>query len=126
MPGSVELMQRAYDSDWYIALASRARRIRLHRTLAVIHFPLQFDAILGTEDIVDPSTDRKNHARAGQLFGIDAAHCVVIEDSLSGIMDACAAGIGRVIGLTSSFDQAALLAAGAHEVVDQLDAVRIG
>ena len=125
MPGSVDLIQRAHDAGWYVALASRARRIRLHRTLAAIGFPLHFDVILGTEDIVDLATDRKIHSRAGQVFGIDPADCVVIEDSLSGIRDACAAAIGRVIGLTSALDRTALLTAGAHEVVDRLDTVQL-
>ena len=125
MPGSVELIQRAYSLGWYVALASRARRLRVHRTLEQIRFPVQFDIILGTEDIVDLATDRKIHSRVGQMFGITSTECVVIEDSTSGIADACEAGIGRVIGLTSTFDRTALITAGAHEVVDHLGDVQV-
>lgn len=125
MPGSVELIRKARALGWYVAIVSRSRRLRLHGTLALMRMPALFDVVLGCEDAVDPHTDRKNHARAARIFGIDPAHCVVIEDSASGVADALAAGIGLVIGLTTSLDAAALYAAGAHQVVDHLDAVEL-
>ena len=120
MPGSVDLVARARSAGWYVALASRARRLRLLRTLELIRFPLPFDVIMGSEDSVDALTDRKVHSRAGAVFGIDSSACVVIEDSRSGVADACAAAIGHVIGLTSSADASTLREAGAHEVVTAL------
>jgi sugar-phosphatase len=123
MPGSVELIRRAQAEGWYVALASRARRRRLFRTLDVMGMPALFDVILGGEACIQPETDRKDHAKAARMFGIDPLACVVVEDSESGVRDALAAGIGRVIGLTTSLDARALRAAGAHEVVDDLGAV---
>lgn len=123
MPGSVELIRRAHAEGWYVALASRARRQRLFRTLDLMGMPALFDAVLGGEACIQPETDRKDHAKAARMFGIDPLACVVIEDSESGVRDARAAGIGRVIGLTTSLDVGALRAAGAHEVVDALSAV---
>jgi beta-phosphoglucomutase-like phosphatase (HAD superfamily) len=97
--------------------------MRLHRTLDIIHMPALFDVILGSEDAVDPVTDRKDHARAARIFNIDPSACVVIEDSVSGIRDALACGIGTVIGLTSSLDAQVLAQAGAHQIVTHLDEV---
>ena len=125
IPGSVELIRRARVLGWYVAISSRSRRLRLHGTLDLMQMPALFDVVLGCEDVVDAETDRKDHARAARIFGIDPACCVVIEDSASGIADALAAGIGWVIGLTTSLDAASLSAAGAHEVVDCLDAVKL-
>jgi beta-phosphoglucomutase-like phosphatase (HAD superfamily) len=125
MAGSIELLRRAQAAGWYTALVTRSLRMRLHRTLDIIRMPALFDVILGSEDAVDTLTDRKNHARAAQIFNIDPANCVVIEDSVSGIQDALACGIGTVIGLTSSLDAAVLQAAGAHQVVAHLDEVRL-
>jgi beta-phosphoglucomutase-like phosphatase (HAD superfamily) len=48
---------------------------------------------------------------------------VVIEDSLSGIRAARAAGIGLVIGLTSSQSADDLREAGAHETLENLGMV---
>ncbi len=123
MPGVVDLVRTAQVQGWYVAVASRARRLRLLRTLEVAGVSSTFDLLMGSEDVVDPVSDRKTHDRAAKVFGIDPARCVVIEDSASGVADACAAGIGRVIGLTTSFDAQALRAAGAHEVVDALSQV---
>lgn len=125
MPGSVELIQRAQSMDWYVAVASRSRRQRLHRTLELIRMPPLFDVVLGSEDMVDAETEHKVHARAARMFDIDPAVCVAVEDSASGVADAYASGVGRVIGFTSSFDEAALMAAGAHEIVHHLGDVQL-
>ncbi len=123
--GVVDLIRRAHDGGWYVAIASRARRVRLLRTLELLKLPPLFDIILGSEDLVDPRTDRKRHARAAAPFGIAPARCLVIEDSASGVRDARADGIGCVIGLTTSLDRQALLSAGAHAVVERFDDVRL-
>lgn len=125
MPGSVALIRRAQALGWYVAIVSRARRLRLHATLEIMQMPALFDLVLGCEDGVEPLTDRKDHARAARIFGIAPAHCTVVEDSASGVADARAAGIGRVIGLTTALPAPALCAAGAHEVVDHLDGVEL-
>jgi HAD superfamily hydrolase (TIGR01509 family) len=120
MPGSIDLLRNAHARGWYTAVASRSKRLRLMRTFDLVGMPALFDVVLGTEDVVDPQTDRKNHARAGALFGIDPAACVVVEDSVSGVADAATCGIGRVIGFAHTLERDALLAAGAHEVVENL------
>ena len=125
MPGSIDLLRQAHRQGWYTAIASRGVRLRLHRTLDLIHMPALFDAVLGLEDLVDPQTDRKIHARAGALFGIDTAACVVIEDSVSGVADAVACGIGRVIGFAHALERETLLKAGAHEIVTHLNDVKL-
>jgi len=125
MPGLVELVRKARECGWYVTIASRARRIRLLKTLELARTPVAFDLVLGSEDVVDAKSDRKIHARAARVFGINPTRCVVIEDSASGVADACASAIGWVIGLTTSLDHATLRKAGAHEVVDHLDAVRL-
>lgn len=125
MAGSIDLLRQAQAAGWYTAIVSRSLRMRLHRTLDIIKMPALFDLILGSEDAVDRGSDRKNHARAADVFGIDPLACVVIEDSVSGIQDARACRIGYVIGLSSSLGSDVLQEAGAHEVVGHLDEVRL-
>lgn len=125
MAGSIDLLRQAQAAGWYTAIVSRSLRMRLHQTLEIIKMPALFDLILGSEDAVDRVSDRKNHARAADVFGIDPLACVVIEDSVSGIQDALACGIGYVIGLSSSLGSDVLQEAGAHEVVGHLDEVRL-
>jgi beta-phosphoglucomutase-like phosphatase (HAD superfamily) len=87
--------------------------------------PPLFDVVLGIEDVVDPEKDCKVHARAGVIFGIEPSACVVIEDSVSGVADAVACGIGRVIGFAHSLEADKLRAAGAHEIITHLADVRL-
>ena len=123
MSGLVPLIRRAQAEDWYIAIASRARRRRLMGTLDLLNLPPIFDVVMGSEDVVDPVSDRKRHSRVVAPFGILPSHCVVVEDSASGVADAGADGIGQVIGLTTSLTGDALFAAGAHRVVTHLDEI---
>jgi beta-phosphoglucomutase-like phosphatase (HAD superfamily) len=120
MDGLIPLVRCAQENEWLVAIASRALRARLLRTLEILDLPLTFDLVYGSEDAVNPTTDRKNHARAALALGASPANCIVIEDSASGIRDACACGIGHVIGFTSSLSADELTAAGAHAVVDHL------
>lgn len=120
VPGLTELIQQARGHDWYVTVASRSRRSRLLRTLEILKLPVHFDLIMGTEDVVDPVSDRKIHSRTVAPFGVEPAASVVIEDSVSGIQDAQACRTGLVIGLTTSLDEVVLRAAGADHVVGSL------
>lgn len=125
MPGSIELLRAAQAAGWYVMVASRARRARLLRTLDLVGMPALFDLVLGAEDIIDPTTDRKDYARPPRVFQIDPAACVVVEDSASGVADARRAGIGCVVGLTTSLAAPTLRAAGAHQIIDRLGDLRL-
>lgn len=125
MPGTLDLIHRAQAAGWYVVIASRGFRLRVIRTLELMRVPALFDAVLGAEDIIDPETDWKDHARVARMFAVDPAACVVIEDSVTGVRDALACGIGCVIGLTTNLDVATLTAAGAHQVVTALAAVTL-
>lgn len=125
MPGSIDLIRRAQAAGWYVMIVSRARRERLLRTLDMIGMPARFDLVLGAEDAVDPVTDRKDHGRGPRMFEIDPSVCVAVEDSASGVADARRAGIGWVVGLTTSLDANALRSAGAHEVLDWLGDLKL-
>lgn len=123
--GVAELVQRAQAQGWYTAIASRGRRLRLLRTLQIARLPAVFELVLGSDVIVNPTSDRKVHSRAARMFDADPADCVVIEDSAAGVADACASGIGWVIGLTTSASPEELYRWGADQVVSSLDQVML-
>jgi beta-phosphoglucomutase len=125
MPGSIDLIKRAQNHFWYVAVASRSKSLRLNRTLYMLNMLNLFDVVMSTEDVVDAVTDRKIHSRGADFFKIDPAACVVVEDSASGVADAVACGIGHVIGFAHALDRTTLLASGAHQVVENLSEINL-
>ena len=123
--GVADLVHKAQGLGWYAAIASRGHRNRLLKTLEMSRIPAVFELVMTADHIVDPVTDRKVHSLAAEALGADPADCIVIEDSVGGIIDASNSAIGRIIGFTSSVDADALLAAGANEVVDSLSDVEV-
>jgi beta-phosphoglucomutase len=63
------------------------------------------------------------YLRAAAALGLAPAQCIVVEDALSGIQSARSAGIGHVIGITSSQNAETLREAGAHEAAENLGVV---
>ncbi len=58
--------------------------------------------------------------RAADLVGVAAEKCVVVEDASSGVAAGAAGGFGLVLGVDRGGNREALLASGAHLVVDDL------
>lgn len=52
------------------------------------------------------------------------ADCVAVEDSAAGLLSALAAGVGTVLGITTTASAASLRAAGAHDVIADLTPLR--
>jgi beta-phosphoglucomutase family hydrolase len=58
--------------------------------------------------------------RAAELLGVAPADAVVVEDASSGVAAGVAGGFGLVLGVDRGANREALLAAGAHLVVEDL------
>jgi HAD superfamily hydrolase (TIGR01509 family) len=80
----------------------------------------ELDAVLSRrvcyEDVRAHKPDPEPYRRALDLLGVGAADALAIEDSVSGVRSAAAAGVS-VIGFAGLVDAAALLAAGAQRCV---------
>ncbi|WP_127130609.1 HAD family phosphatase [Georgenia sp. SYP-B2076] len=63
------------------------------------------------------------YRRGAEVLGVAADRCVAAEDTPAGIASAVGAGVGLVLGVTTSHGADALRAAGAHEAVGDLTAL---
>jgi len=120
MGGARDLMHAARDRGFAIAVVSSSRHAR--RLLAESGLDELADVIVASP--MDRPMQRKPHPDP-YLHAIDALRvkpedCIAVEDAASGVQSARAAGVGRVVGLATVGDGSALIAAGAHEVVDGL------
>lgn len=77
-----------------------------------------FDVVITSADIQHGKPHPEPYLKTLYALQLGAEQCVVIEDSVSGIQAAKAAGC-QVVGITTTFAQEQLLQAGADRVVDQ-------
>jgi beta-phosphoglucomutase len=120
-PGARELVN-AVAAEVPIAIASGARRGEIEEILAASGMRSRFSAVVGAEDVRHrkPSPEPYLHAYrqlAAATPGLLPGHCLVVEDSVPGIVAGLAAGM-RVLGVAHTFDPAKLSAA--HRVVPSL------
>ena len=113
LPGVREFTNRCRDLGLKLAVASSADRVKVLGNLRELGLPSDcFDAVVVGDEITrkKPAPDIFN--LAAHRLGLDPAACLVIEDAVSGVTAAKAAGC-CCLGLTTSFASERLIAAGA-------------
>ena len=79
---------------------------------------------LVTAELVDVGKPDPAPYRLGaEVLGVDPAACVAAEDTPAGLSAALGAGVGLVLGVTTSHAAHVLRAAGAHDAVADLTAL---
>ena len=99
-----------------LALATSADRLKMNGNLREIGLPPEaFDHCVTGDDIQRKKPDPEIFRVAAARLGLPPAACLVVEDAVTGVQAAAAAG-AWCLALTTSFAAAALRTAGAHEV----------
>ena len=120
LPGAHEFVADARVRGLKLALATSADRVKLHGNLSAIGLPeSKFDAVVTGSDIARKKPFPDIFLLAAKNIGISPAHCVVVEDAPSGLQAAKAAGC-RCLGITSTFEESKLRAAGADWIAPNL------
>ncbi len=123
LPGVTAFIASARAAGWRLAVATSADRIKMDGNLREIGLPAKtFDAVVTGEDIEHKKPAPDIFLLAARRIGVPPERCVVVEDAVSGVTAAKAAG-ARCLGLTGSYPAAALRAAGADWTADGLDRV---
>lgn len=76
--------------------------------------------VISQEDINAGKPDPEPYLVGAKTLGLPASSCIVIEDTISGVISARQAGAGRIYAVTTSQERAALAEAGADLVADSL------
>jgi HAD superfamily hydrolase (TIGR01509 family) len=97
MPGAVELLDRL---DVPVGVASNSPRSFVERTLAAAGLRERFGCVLGADDVAHPKPAPDLYVALAQGLGADPRACVALEDSVTGVAAARAAG-AFVIGVPS-------------------------
>ena len=112
-PGVHELLGDLRARDVRLAVASSADRVKVVANLAGIGVDLAwFGAVVTGEDVAAKKPAPDIFLAAAAELGVAPATCCVVEDALSGVAAAKAAGM-RCVAVATSFPESALRAAGA-------------
>ena len=114
--GAKEFVERSHAAGRKHGLTTSASRSTQQLAFETFGFGKFFDTIVTGEDI----TLGKPHPEPYQLtagrLGLPTSDCLVIEDSINGILSGKAAGC-RVIAITGTFPEEALIEAGADYII---------
>ncbi len=92
LPGARELLNVLRARGVPLGLCTASYRRWADVILASADIAADFEAIVGGDDVARTKPDPEPYARAAELLGVAPERCVVIEDSVSGLTSALAAG----------------------------------
>ena len=120
--GAAEFVRWAKTS-YRIALATSATRRNREAALVLLGLTDGFDFIVDASGFSRPKPDPEIFQIALRGLQADPTRCLVVEDSLAGVIAGKAAGC-RVAAITTSFKEELLREAGADQVVHDFHALR--
>lgn len=119
-PGMRDMLIRLKSAGCRIAVASSAEQIKVTTNLELLELPAAFfDAVITGSDIERKKPFPDIYLLAASRCGISPDRCFVVEDAVSGVQAAKAAGM-TCIGFTSSHTAEELREAGADIIVDDI------
>lgn len=106
--------------DLPCAIASNGLRMKMAITLQATGLSSRFEGRwFGIDDVAHGKPAPDIYLLAARTLHARPAHCVVVEDSPTGVIAGCAAGM-TVLGYAGSLSPERLLEAGAHHVFDDM------
>ncbi|MFW5802781.1 MAG: HAD family hydrolase [Verrucomicrobiota bacterium] len=124
-PGVHKLLDTLNQAGRLIALASSADRIKVTANLEAIDIETdRFAALVTGEEVERKKPAPDIYLEASGQLGVAPDCCCVVEDAVSGVQAAKAAGM-RCIAVTTSFAKDELLSAGADSVRPALADIRL-
>lgn len=122
IPGASEFLKRSHASGRKHGLTTSAARANQELTFETFGFAEFFDTIVTGEDITRGKPHPEPYLLTAKRLGLDPSECVVIEDSINGVLSGKAAGC-YVIAMTTTFSREALLEAGADVLIDSFEEI---
>jgi sugar-phosphatase len=118
--GAVEAVAWARAHGIRLALVTSAGTGWATRALAPLGGVGAFEVTVTRDDIETGKPDPACYALACARLGVPAGDALACEDAPDGVRSAAAAGVGTVVGVTTSFPARALVDAGAHRTLPDL------
>lgn len=121
VPGAEALLTAARRFEIPLAIVTSAGPAWVHRLAAgPLRALADVEVVVTAEDVTDGKPDPAGYDLACRRLDVAPAAAWAVEDSPAGVRAAVAAGVGEVVGVTTTHDEALLSAAGASRVVRDL------
>jgi sugar-phosphatase len=120
VPGARETVLAAARRGVPVAIVTSARPDWVATAMAGLGVLDHVDLVVTADDVVDGKPDPAGFLLACSRLGVAPDGALAVEDAVAGVRAARAAGIGHVVGVTTSRTSADLVAAGAHTTYDDL------
>ncbi|MDX1616345.1 MAG: HAD family phosphatase, partial [Candidatus Promineifilaceae bacterium] len=101
-PHNMELLEEARRSDCQVALATMSRCKQVQKILEILQLEEAFDFVATRDDVESGKPDPEIYELVAAELGLKPAHCLVIEDSPSGVRAALNAGM-EVVAVATPF-----------------------
>jgi sugar-phosphatase len=119
--GARDLVRELHRRGHRIAVVTSAGREWARRVLGdVLGLADALELVVTAEDVSVGKPSPEGYLTACRLLAVDPACCTAVEDSPSGVQALAAAGVGTIIGVTTSSPAAELRGAGAGLTVPDL------
>ncbi len=96
LPGVVATI-RELSQQYRLAVVSGSTHEQVHHALSALGILSCFELLLGQEDYEHSKPSPSGYLKAMSLMQVDAADCIVFEDSIPGMLSARQAGVSGVI-----------------------------
>ncbi len=116
-PHTIGLLRVAGETGCRTGLATMSHREEALHVLLALDLERSLDVILAREDVRQPKPDPEIYLLAAQKLGVRPEDCLVLEDSLTGVRAAVAAGT-NVIAVATPFTVAGLHSSEASQVME--------
>lgn len=120
VPGVRSFIAQVREHGLRLALTTSALRENQELTFEKFHLDEFFEAITTAEDVTRPKPDPEPYLITVEKLDEEPGRCLVIEDSVNGVLSAKNAGC-EAAGLSTTFAAEELREAGADVVVDDFD-----
>lgn len=124
VPGVVRLVRELHHSGAALALATSASRSRARSTLVELGLQNCFPVVVTGEDVLLGKPDAAVYRLACNRIGIEPERLLAVEDAISGVRAAVAAGL-RCVGVALHETPENLTTAGAVHVVRDFETISL-
>lgn len=121
--GAARLIAACHRTGLPVAVVTSARREWVRTTLDLLGVGPEGAMMVTAEDCATGKPDPEPFRRGATLLGLHPADLLAAEDAPAGIASARGAGVGQVIGVTTTNPVPVLLAAGANTTAPDLVAL---